>query len=126
MAEYLCRSLYGEAVIASSAGVDPVLSAATKDAITTLKEYGIDAGQHVPSPAEGTDWGSVDYVVALNAGVAHDLRTPKFGVPPEKLVEWQIRDPYGQPLEVYRKRAGEIKECLASFFDGLGVAAKDA
>lgn len=107
MAEALARRRFGEAVKASSAGLRPQRPVDATNAVETLKaEFGLDVSDHVPRSVHEVDLTTFDYVVAMDKSIAKHLT----GVSKDRLIVWQIADPYGDDLSEYRRRALEIMQ----------------
>ena len=52
------------------------------------------------------DLNAFDYVVAMDKSIAKQLT----GISKDRLIVWQIADPYGDDLSEYRRRALEIMQ----------------
>jgi ArsR family transcriptional regulator, arsenate/arsenite/antimonite-responsive transcriptional repressor / arsenate reductase (thioredoxin) len=105
MAEVLARRKFGDRVRATSAGISPGVLAQTENAIETLRTYfGMDVSGHIPRGLERFNLSSSDYVVALDKKVARRLAE----VPKEKLIVWNIDDPFRGDLLEYKRCALRI------------------
>lgn len=94
----------------SSAGLSPQEPADAANAIRLLlEEYGIDASSHVPRGLVGVDFGAYDFVIALDEHVRAQLRAD---VPDEKLLFWNVDDPWGDWAQ-YRVCARQTEKHLA-------------
>jgi protein-tyrosine-phosphatase len=111
MAAALARRRFGEAVKTSSAGLRPQRPEDATNAVYTLNvEFGLDASGHVPRNVRDVDLTTFDYVVAMDKTIAKHLTT----VAKDRLIVWQIADPYGDDLTEYRQRALEIMQQVAT------------
>jgi protein-tyrosine-phosphatase len=118
MAQALARLRFGESVHIMSAGLRPQPADVATNAIETLKtEFGLDASNHVPRNVRDFNFDDFDYVIAMDKHIAKQLKE----IQPPKLIVWQIDDPYGDELFVYRGCALEINRRVAS----LPVAAPE-
>ncbi|GIW35706.1 MAG: hypothetical protein KatS3mg072_3039 [Meiothermus sp.] len=92
MAEYIARQNIKDAHF-ESAGLKPGYWAGTHNAVCTLADlFGIDASGHQPRGLDSVDLTSFDYLVALDKHVAKCLKN---SISQDKLVVWEIADPYG-------------------------------
>jgi len=66
----------------------------------------LDASGHIPRSVRDLDLNAFDYVVALDKSIAKHL----IGISRDKLIVWQIADPYGDDLSEYHRRALEIMQ----------------
>ena len=102
MAEALARQKLGDTVDVSSAGLHPQPVSDAKMAIETLMTYfGIDASSHIPRSVKDIQLDDFDYVVAVDKRVAKSLPA----CPPEKLIVWNIPDPWNDDILQYRNSA---------------------
>jgi len=107
MAEALARRRFGDKISVSSAGLNPQTPIEASMAIETLKTYfKIDASGHIPRAVNDLQFEDFDYVVAVEKPVAKRLS----GVPPERLIVWNIPDPWGDDLLEYRSAALRINQ----------------
>jgi protein-tyrosine-phosphatase len=100
MAEQLFRRAAGDRHETRSAGSKP--GAATHpEVLDALRELGIDASDHVPHKLDDDDVEWADVVVATC-----DDSCPV--VPGKRYLNWQLRDPTGQPMDEVRTIRDEI------------------
>jgi protein-tyrosine-phosphatase len=98
MAAALARFLLPD-VEAESAGWSPQDSVADK-AVTVIRETtGLDISGHRPRDLADLDLTVFDRIIVLDWNVAAEIDLP---AGPTSLV-WAIPDPYGRPLEEYRR-----------------------
>ncbi len=115
MAAVLARQLLGPEVEIQSAGVGAYEGTpAAQEAVTVMAERGIDLGAHRARRVDSFDLHSFDLVVAMDPGVAAQLRAR--GVDPAKLVELDIPDPIGQGTDAYHETAEMIASALQGMF----------
>jgi ArsR family transcriptional regulator, arsenate/arsenite/antimonite-responsive transcriptional repressor / arsenate reductase (thioredoxin) len=106
MAEALSRKKLGSKVQVMSAGLEPQPAADAKTAIDTLSTYfDIDASGHVPRTVWSLDLNAFDYVIAMVPSIAKEL---KGAVAEEKLLTWNIPDPWDEDLMQYKNCALKI------------------
>jgi protein-tyrosine-phosphatase len=106
MAAALAAKLFGERVSVESAGISPVYDEATPEAVRVMSEVGLDISSHRTRSVSEVELDRFDTIVALTPSV-------RAGLPPtcrpERIVTWEIEDPYGGDLEVYRECARAIE-----------------
>ena len=100
MAEAIARSMGYEA---SSAGTHPA-SAVAQNALTVLKNRGIDAAGLHPKGIETVDERAVDMIISMGCGVS----CPSLPIKED----WNLEDPVGGPLSLYESTADEITRRL--------------
>jgi arsenate reductase len=112
MAERLFRERAGDAHQARSAGSNPGAEV-HPGVLESLKEIGLDAGDHVPTKldAEHVDW--ADVVVATC-----DDACPV--VPGKRYVNWKLPDPIGLPASAVRPIRDEIRHRIEGLLAELG------
>jgi arsenate reductase len=102
MAEGFANHYGADVLTAASAGLAPTQKI-PPDTIRAMDEMNVDVSLHVPKryePFEGLEY---DLVVNM-AG----FKLP--GPPPKQVVEWQVSDPFGAPLDVYRITRNELEQ----------------
>jgi protein-tyrosine-phosphatase len=104
--------MFGDQVSAESAGLNPVYDVATPEAVAVMRGQGLDISDHRSRNVRHLDLGKFDVIVALTPSIA--ARLPPVDRP-VRVVVWDIDDPYGGDLAVYRRCAAAIKEKLTTF-----------
>ncbi|MED5486898.1 MAG: arsenate reductase ArsC [Candidatus Thermoplasmatota archaeon] len=102
MAEGWARHLGLEA---ASAGTHPGPSVA-KNAVIVMAEIGIDISAQVPSHIDDFDHSQFDKVFSMGCGVSCP-NIPLDG-------DWELEDPVGQSMEIYRKTRDAIETKIRS------------
>lgn len=94
---------------------------ATSHAVTTMQEHGLDLTGHRSQPVTPSLLKSVDLVLAMTAGHREALRAqfPAHAQKVYTLAEYagsasDVRDPYGGPLDEYRRTAQSLAELLSA------------
>jgi len=109
MAERLAKKMIGEKMRIESAGVSPSALSPTEETIQTMRSlYGIDISDHKPRYIRDVPYDQFDYVVAMDAFVYISLLVNQ-KIPKEKLIQWNIEDPYSQGLEACKRTARKIQ-----------------
>lgn len=108
-----CRSQMAEAwtrhyargrVKVQSAGLHP-LGEITEDTLTVMSERGISLDGQESKGLEAIDWQEVDVLVNMAAWPTASLAPSFLG----RRMQWNVRDPFGESLEVYRKVRDELE-----------------
>jgi arsenate reductase (thioredoxin) len=100
MAEALARHLAPDAIAASSAGVTP-LGYVCRSTRAVLAEIGISIAGQESKPLREKDVAGADLLINMTGGSVFHGSTP---------VEcWQVADPFGHDLAVYRSTRDEIE-----------------
>lgn len=102
---------YLPGVAADSAGVAPGYAIAAHTVALAEELVGADLSEYPPRAVHDVDVHSYEIVVALDSMVANALAGDLS--PLQRLVTWEIKDPYGGTLEDYRRTAEEIIERLS-------------
>jgi arsenate reductase (thioredoxin) len=102
MAEGFARALAGDRIEVRSGGSRP-LGYVLPEAIQVMREKGIDVSGH-PSRGFDEEWvRGCDLVVTMGCG---DDACPAFIG--KRIIDWDLPDPKGQPLEVFRAVRDEV------------------
>ena len=101
MAEGFANTYGKDILVAASSGLSPVASI-VPETIFIMDESGIDVSKHVPMPYDPSQVYLYDVVVNMSG-----YRLP--GKPPKQLLNWDVKDPYKQSPDVYRKVRADIE-----------------
>jgi protein-tyrosine-phosphatase len=112
-----------------SAGMNPVFSTPTDEAVVAMREYGINLTGHTSKPVKASLINSADVVLVMEAWQKH-LISLRFSDAEEKthlLSEYaggfgDVDDPYGMGIEEYRKCAA----VLHSLVEGIAQKLRDS
>jgi arsenate reductase (thioredoxin) len=105
MAAGYLKHLAGDRVLVLSAGTDPG-SEINPVALEVMKEEGIDLSSATPEKLSDEKVLQSDYVITMGCGDA----CPFF--PGKTYLDWPLRDPKGQSLDVVREIRDEIKQLV--------------
>ncbi len=120
IAEYLARKMELTAGAIDSAGTNPTFGNPTGDAIAVMRDdFGVDISRHRPKNVAAVALATFDHIVALNTDIACSLRADYPGHA-DKVVDWQVEDPYLLGAETYRRCAKVIARKLTAFAATLG------
>lgn len=104
MAEEFARH-YGKGVVkASSAGTKPSKEV-NPVVIQAMKEKGIDISRNKPKLLDVKMAEIADVVVTMGCGAEGVCPAPLF----EKVIDWQLEDPKGKPIEKVREIRDQIE-----------------
>jgi arsenate reductase (thioredoxin) len=112
MAEGFARHYGSDVMLASSSGLSST-HAVARDTIDVMTEKGVDISSHFPKDFDAGFAANFDVIVNISG----------FELPPVKgplLLEWRIRDPFGEELAVHRQVRDEIEDRVKSLVADLG------
>ncbi len=104
MAEGFFNSLSKSEDTAMSAGANPTKEV-NPNAITVMKEVGVDISSHRPKFLSGELIANADRIFTMGCYDACPTNLPR-----ERTVDWQIEDPSGKSIEKFREVRDIIKE----------------
>jgi len=110
MGEGLARKMLGSQTDGESAGTHPTRDRAADEAVEVMRSrFGIDISSHRPRNVKDVSVEDFDYVVAMDSGVAGDLRRiyPSINA---RLISWDMHDPWGGGVEAYERAARESQK----------------
>lgn len=121
MAEGFARALGKGIVEPYSAGSKPS-GEVNEDAVTVMREKGIDISGQAPKGFSDLPVKQVDYLVTMGC---HDV-CPVF--PAVKQLDWQLDDPVGRPLGEFRRVRDQIEQKVTALIGEItrgGPVAKE-
>ena len=121
MAEALARHLAPDLIAASSAGLYP-LGYIAAPTLAVLAETGVRCEGQTSKPLREADPRAADLVVNMTGGAAKYLFDDRM-LPVE---DWDVGDPFGSNLEVYRKIRDEIERRITDLAASLRAADAEA
>jgi len=101
MAEALANHYGSDVLTASSAGIAPV-DAVTGNTVLAMSEMDIDVSRHLPRLYDLREAAQWDIVVNMSG-------YPLPGPAPKRLIEWQVDDPMGSPIERFRAVRSDLE-----------------
>lgn len=116
MAQGFAMTMGGDRVEARSGGSKP-LGYVLPDAITAMREKGIDISRH---PSQGFDeaWVRSSCHLVVTMGCGDDACPAFIGKP---MVDWELDDPKGKPLAQFRRVRDEIEERVRELLEDRGI-----
>lgn len=118
MAEGFARQLGGDVIEPFSAGLHPT-GVVSEDAILTMEERGIDITRQRSKGLDEVPLGDIDVVVSMTGIPASDLFSADFR---GRLIDWNVDDPIGSPLSVFRRVRDEIEERVKDLLEEIRQA----
>jgi protein-tyrosine-phosphatase len=103
--------ILGDLAIFESAGIFPSGFQANPSATEVMREVGIDISDHCPRSVSSVNLNDFDLIIAMDSNVNLQLRR-LLPNSPNKILSWDINDPWGRNIEDYRKCAEIIKNRL--------------
>lgn len=114
MAEALARHLDSDVIEPSSAGIAP-LGEIARPTLQVLEERGVPTQGQYSKAFIPEDCEAADLIVNMSGRPAVAI----FRGYTKKVLDWEISDPYGENLELYRRICDEIDERVAQLADRL-------
>jgi protein-tyrosine phosphatase len=115
MAEGLAKEILGDEFHVESAGVHPLFGTASKEAALAVQDlFKIDISHHTPRHVEDVLSQDFNYIIALDSSV-YELLKESHEILPQRMILWDIEDPYSKPLAAYKKCARQLHHHLKSF-----------
>lgn len=109
------RMLKGIAHV-ESAGIAAWGSNASEDAIQVMKnEFGIDISDHNPTDVKNLSLSNFDYIVTMDSYIDTYIKKyikKYYQIKSNKIISWNIIDPYGKSIDDYKKCANIIQTNL--------------
>lgn len=102
MAEGFANRYGKDVLVALSSGLAPTATV-PPETVAVMHERSVDLSEHVPQLYDPREAAECDLVVNL-AGIKLT------GLPPKKLMEWKVTDPFGESLETYRTVRDELEQ----------------
>ncbi len=113
MAEALARHLASEVIAPSSAGIRP-LGVIAEPTRAVLTERGVRMDGQYSKPLTEEDSEAADLIVNMTGRPGELFAGSKV-----KVEDWDVGDPYGEDLEVYRQICDEIEARLSDLAERL-------
>jgi protein-tyrosine-phosphatase len=114
MAAGWMRHLAGDRVEVLSGGSNPA-DQINPTAVEAMREVGVDIANEFPRPWTDEIIGAADVVITMGCGDACPV------VPGTRYLDWELRDPAGQPIEVVREVRDDIEQRVRGLLAELDV-----
>jgi arsenate reductase (thioredoxin) len=118
-AAVLSAHLGGDRVHVRSAGSTPAAEI-NATVVRVMAERGLDLSQSFPKPLTDDVVRAADVVITMGCGDACPI------YPGKRYVDWEVRDPSGEPIEVVRAICDDIEARVVGLLAELGVTASAA
>jgi len=116
MAEGLAKKKAVKKVVIESAGMVSVFEGAQDEAIAVMQEfYKVDISSHRTRNVIDLDINWFDWIIPLDSYVFEFLKI-SYSQLRDRMVLWEIEDPFTQGLEMYKKCAKSIQEHIDQYF----------
>jgi arsenate reductase len=115
MAEGFARALGGDFLEPWSAGTNPT-GLVSGDAVKVMAEKGIDISEQMSKGLDAVPMAEMDYVVTM--GCCSPGKICPVTYAGEKL-EWDIEDPIGKPIEVFRRVRDDIERRVRALVERI-------
>lgn len=114
MAAGLAMKILGDIGVFESAGISLSDSRANDNAIKVMREMGIDISNHYPRRVSSLSLSDFDFIIAMDSNVNLRLKS-LLPEGPDKILSWDVDDPWGGDIEDYRKCAETISNKILGF-----------
>jgi arsenate reductase len=111
MAEAFANHYGRDVLTATSAGLAPA-QGVPPNTVRAMSEMDLDLSGHMPrlyNPFEAAD---CDVVVNMSG-----YALP--GPPPKEVIEWEVQDPFGSPMNAYRAARSDLERLVMSLILNL-------
>ena len=114
MAAGLAMKILGDLAVFESAGTSPgdLQANAHANAIEVMREMGIDIRGHRPRRVSSLNLNDFDYIITMDSNVNLQLKSLLSGRP-DKILSWDVDDPWQREIEDYRECAETIRNKLS-------------
>ncbi len=116
MAEGIAKKMLKGKAYVESAGIAAWGSNASGEAIKVMKdEFGIDISNHNPTDITDISINNFDYIVTMNSYIDTYIKKyikKHYQIKSNKIISWNIIDPYGKSIDDYKKCANIIQTNL--------------
>jgi len=114
MAAVLTEQLSGGRVRVRSGGTTPA-DEIQPAVVEAMAELGLDMSRQFPKPLTDEAVRASDVVITMGCGDACPF------YPGKRYIDWDMPDPFGQPMETVRQIRDEIRRRVESLLRELGV-----
>lgn len=125
MAEGLAKKILKGIAHIESAGIAAWGYDASHEAIKVMKdEFGIDISGHKPKDIKNLSINNFDYIVTMDSYVDNYIKKyikQYYQIESNKIISWNIIDPYGGSIDDYKKCANIIKNQINDLLKKLEI-----
>ncbi len=123
MAEGITRKMLKGKANVESAGIAAWGYDASHEAIKVMKdEFDIDISEHNPTDITDLSLNNFDYIVTMDSYVDTYIKKyikQYYQIESNKIISWNINDPYGGSIDDYKKCASVIKNQIHNLLKKL-------
>ena len=123
MAAGIAKEMLKGIVNVESAGIAAWGSNASKEAVQVMKEiYDVDISDHNPTDITDLSLNNFDYIVTMDSYVDTYIKKyikQYYQIESNKIISWNITDPYGGSINDYKKCANTIKNQIHNLLKNL-------
>ena len=121
MAEGIAKKILKGVAHVESAGIAAWGNNASEEAIKVMKnEFSIDISGHNPTDITDLSLNDFDYIVTMDSYVDTIIRK-SYQIESNKIILWNISDPYGGSIDNYKKCANIIKNQIKDLLEKLEI-----
>ena len=121
MAEGIAKKMLKGKAYVESAGIAAWGSNASEEAINVMKnEFGIDISDHNPTDITDLSLSNFDYIITMDSYIDTIIRKG-YQIKSNKIISWNISDPYGEGVDDYKKCANIIKNQIHDLLRKLEI-----
>ena len=125
MAEGIAKKVLKGKAYVESAGIAAWGRNASEEAIQVIKnEFGIDISDHNPTDVTDLSLNNFDYIVTMDSYIDTYIKKyikKYYQIESNKIILWNIIDPYGGNIDEYKKCANIIKNQIHNLLKKLEI-----
>ena len=122
MAKGLAQKMFPKEYFFDSAGIDAeTTGGANFRAISAMGEYGVDLMSHLAKSISDVAISDFDHIIAMDSNV-FDSVIRKHPDMEDRIIQWEIEDPFYGTIKTYRSCAEEIFQNLKVLLNMLGLS----
>jgi protein-tyrosine-phosphatase len=119
MAAGIARKMLKGIAHVKSAGIAAWGSSASEEAIHVMKNmFGIDISGHKPKDIKNLSLSNFDYIVTMDSYIDTIIRK-RYQIKSNKIVSWNINDPYGKSVRDYKKCANTLQTHIRNLLNRI-------
>lgn len=123
MAEGIAKKMLKGKAYVKSAGIAAWGSNASEDAIKVMKkEFGIDISGHNPTDITDISINNFDYILTMDPYIDTYIKKyikKYYQIESNKIISWNIDDPYGGSIDDYKKCAETLQNHLKDLLTNI-------
>ena len=121
MAEGIAKKMSKGKAYVESAGIAAWGRNASEEAIKVMRnEFDIDISGHNPTDVKNLSISNFDYIVTMDSYIDTIIRKG-YQTKSNKIISWNINDPYGKSIDDYKKCANVIQAHIQNLLTKLRI-----